>query len=267
MTKAADQGVATPRARQTKIAKLIPHPRNYRSHPQEQIDHIRASLREHGFYRNVVATSDLTILAGHGVVMAAEQEGMTSVPVIVIDTKPDSAQALKILAGDNFVAQMSEDDDAALRDILADLKVSDDLLGTGFDEVPNPFGPDSDDDGAPGKTYTKSVVAPTYEPKAEVAPDTGELFDSTVTQNLVDAILAEDLPDDVQQFLILAANRHTKFRFDRIAEFYAHAAPAVQRLMEDSALVIVDFDSAIKNGFVRLTERVEGLFKQDYPDA
>jgi hypothetical protein len=50
------------------IKELKPHPRNYRSHPEDQLVHLVNSIKQHGFYRNVVVAKDNTILAGHGVV-------------------------------------------------------------------------------------------------------------------------------------------------------------------------------------------------------
>lgn len=50
------------------IQTLKPHPRNYRTHPEDQIAHLIESISKHGFYRNVVIAKEGTILAGHGVV-------------------------------------------------------------------------------------------------------------------------------------------------------------------------------------------------------
>jgi len=83
----------------------------------------------------------------------------------------------------------------------------------------------------------------------------------------VEGITAVDLPDDVRDFLLNAAERHVQFNFQRVADFYAHAGPEVQELMEDSALVVVDFNKAIEGGFVKLTADIEAAFREDYPDA
>ena len=58
------------------IARLKAHPRNYKGHPTDQIEHLAQSLREHGWYRSVVTASDYTILAGHGIVAAATSIGL-----------------------------------------------------------------------------------------------------------------------------------------------------------------------------------------------
>jgi len=67
----------------------------------------------------------------------------------------------------------------------------------------------------------------------------------------------------VRDFLLAAAARHTVFDYGQIAEFYAAQPARVQRLMEASALVILDVDDAIANGFVRLMSTVEALEAED----
>lgn len=117
------------------IDLLRPHPQNYRSHPDDQLEHIKASIRANGFYRNVVAANDGTILAGHGVVEAARQLRIKTVPVIKLDVDRDSPDALKILTGDNEIARLGVIDDRALTEILKAVHESPQgLEGTGFDE-------------------------------------------------------------------------------------------------------------------------------------
>ena len=118
------------------IELLKPHPKNYRTHPEDQLAHLAHSIKEHGFYRNVVITTNGTILAGHGVVEAAKQIGLTHVPVVRLAIDPLSTKALKIVTGDNELSRLAGIDDRLLADILKDIK--DDalggLLGTGYDE-------------------------------------------------------------------------------------------------------------------------------------
>jgi hypothetical protein len=123
-----------PRAEFVPLADLHAHPRNYRQHPDDQLEHIMRSIREHGFYRNVVACTDGTILAGHGVAEAARRLKLESIPVISLAIQPNDPRALKILAGDNAIANLATDDDRMLTELLKQLSVEDDLLGTGFDD-------------------------------------------------------------------------------------------------------------------------------------
>lgn len=115
------------------VTSLRPHPRNYKAHPEDQLVHLVASIKANGFYRNVVIARDGTILAGHGVVQAATRMGLDHVPVVRLDIAPDEPRALKVLAGDNEIANLAEVDDRALTEMLKELlHSSEGLEGTGF---------------------------------------------------------------------------------------------------------------------------------------
>ena len=118
------------------VSGLKPHPKNYRKHPEDQIEHLTESIGEHGFYRNVVISKDGVILAGHGVVEAAKKMGMKEIPVVRLGVKSDDPRAIKVLVGDNEIGHLGEVDDRALSEILMELKDADvdNLLGTGYDE-------------------------------------------------------------------------------------------------------------------------------------
>jgi len=107
-------------------------------------------------------------------------------------------------------------------------------------------------------TYTREIKAPIYKPKGK-CPALSELLDRSKTDELQTEIRAAKLPAEVEQFLLMAAERHTRFNFASVAEWYCHATPQVQRLAERSALVIIDFDKAIENGFVSMTKMLTEL--------
>ncbi len=119
------------------VRDLVPHPRNYKQHPDDQIAHLMASIREHGLYRNIVVARDGTILAGHGVVQAVRTMGLETVPVVRLDMDAESPQALKVLAGDNEVQHLGEVDDRALSELLKEINetAAEGLLGTGYDAM------------------------------------------------------------------------------------------------------------------------------------
>lgn len=120
-----------------KLDQLHDHPKNYRAHPQDQIDHLAKSIKDHGFYKNVVLARDMTILAGHGAVKAARQVGLVEIPAAILDISPSSPQAMRILIGDNEIEHLADQDDRLLADLLKELHdtAPDNLLGTGFDEM------------------------------------------------------------------------------------------------------------------------------------
>lgn len=112
------------------------HPKNYREHTEDQLNHIVSSIEQNGIYKNVVVAKDNTILAGHGVVRAASSMGLRRIPVIRLNINPESTQALKILTGDNEISNLAIIDDRALTEMLKGIKEEDieGLIGSGFDE-------------------------------------------------------------------------------------------------------------------------------------
>jgi ParB-like chromosome segregation protein Spo0J len=119
---------------QKPISDLKPHPKNYKNHPADQVEHLKKSISDNGIYRNVITAKDGTILAGHGVVKAATELGLTSVPVVRLQISSSSIQATKLLTADNEVSHLGEVDDRALSNILKEIMEKDDLLGTGYDD-------------------------------------------------------------------------------------------------------------------------------------
>lgn len=111
--------------------------------------------------------------------------------------------------------------------------------------------------------YSAKIEAPVYEPK-NVKPHILELCDKSKTQRLLREIEQSNLPYDEKNFLIDAARRHNVFNYERIADYYAHATPEMQNLMERSALVIIDFEKAIQLGYVKLCEDIKTQYLEDY---
>lgn len=120
-----------------RLDDLSPHPRNYRAHPYDQAEHLKASLAEHGVYRPVVIARDGTILAGHGLVEAARLLGYADLPAVRLDLDADDPRAIKVLIGDNEISHLAESDDRALSELLREIGSVDleNLLGTGYDAM------------------------------------------------------------------------------------------------------------------------------------
>lgn len=110
--------------------------------------------------------------------------------------------------------------------------------------------------------YTKKINIPVYEP-SERKPELKELCDTSKRDELVAQIDKTNIPSEVKRFLKLAAERHNVFNYEKIADFYAQADADVQDLMERLALVIIDFDKAIENGFVRLSEELAQQYEDE----
>ena len=114
-------------------AKLLPYARNARTHSDDQVAQIAASIAEFGFTNPILAGSDGIIVAGHGRLAAAQKLGLEIVPVVVLDhLSPTQRRALVI--ADNRIAENAGWDDAMLRIELEALQLEGfDLDITGFD--------------------------------------------------------------------------------------------------------------------------------------
>ncbi|MDD2926368.1 site-specific DNA-methyltransferase [Rhodoferax sp.] len=113
--------------------KLLPYARNARTHSEDQVAQIAASIVEFGFTNPILAGSDGIIVAGHGRLTAAQKLGLEVVPVVVLDHLTPTQRRALIIA-DNRIAENAGWDDAMLRVELDALRDDDfDLSLTGFD--------------------------------------------------------------------------------------------------------------------------------------
>ncbi|MBI2746019.1 MAG: site-specific DNA-methyltransferase [Burkholderiales bacterium] len=114
-------------------AKLLPYARNARTHSDDQVAQIAASIAEFGFTNPILAGSDGVIVAGHGRLAAAQKLGMAVVPVVVLDHL-SATQRRALVIADNRIAENGGWDDAMLRIEIASLQDDDfDVSLTGFD--------------------------------------------------------------------------------------------------------------------------------------
>ena len=113
--------------------KLVPYARNARTHSEEQVAQIAASIVEFGFTNPILAGSDGVIVAGHGRLAAAQKLGLDTVPVVVLDHLTPTQRRALIIA-DNRIAEKAGWDDAMLRIELQSLQEDGFNLDiTGFD--------------------------------------------------------------------------------------------------------------------------------------
>ena len=116
------------------INKLIPYVNNARTHNAEQINKLRSSLREFGFINPVIIDRDYNVIAGHGRIMAAKEEGIKEVPCVFVDYLTEAQKKAYIIA-DNRMALDAGWDEELLKVEIEALQAEDFDLGlTGFDE-------------------------------------------------------------------------------------------------------------------------------------
>ena len=109
--------------------------------------------------------------------------------------------------------------------------------------------------------YTKKIDVPQYAPSEE-KPRIESLIDYEKYSKLLANINKSNVSEEEKKFLKYAAARHIVFRYSLIADYYAHASKEMQELMEQSALVILDIDDAVANGYVKLSKDIRKILEQ-----
>lgn len=197
-------------------------------------------------------TGELIIIAGNQRYEACIALGIKQVPTFLIENLTEERER-EIIIRDNV--NNGEWDMQKLMSWNID-KLNDWGIDMNFDIEPE----------STGTEYTKKIEAPVYEPKKESAPHIMELTDTSKYNQLIDRIHSANIPDEVKHFLKIAASRHIVFDYGEIAEYYAHATKEIQQLMEDSALVIIDYDKAIENGYTKLKNDIYDVMLEDTDD-
>lgn len=212
--------------------------------------------------RPIVVNEDNIVLGGNMRYKACQQAGLKEVYIIKAEDLTEEQQKEFLIKDNSSYGQWdwevlaNEWDHQQLDDWALDLP----LAGSDDAEF---FGTEEESDE---EAYTKKIDAPEYEPQGD-KPEFEELFNEDKTKDLIDKIGSANISKQDKRFLTKAAQRHIIFNYSKIAEFYCHADKEVQELMEDSALIIIDFKKAIQQGYVTLNEQITEQYLKDFGDA
>ena len=210
------------------IEGFSPNPKNPKKHTKKQLEHIRNSILHFGFLDPIgVWGKDHVVVEGHG-----------------------RLEALKQLVQDGKIRIPAEGVPCIMLDHLSKRDRDAYMLEHNQSTMETPW----DDD------------IPQYEVRGEI-PNFADMLDSGRTDELIREIEASGVTQDEKNFLVQAARRHNVFNYRAIAEYYAQATPEMQRLMEHSALVIIDVDDAIALGYAKLNGTIRDMIGEDGGDA
>jgi hypothetical protein len=239
------------------ISTLESDPNNARKHSDKNLKAIVESLQKFG-QRKPIVVHGTTVIAGNGTLEAAKTLGWSYIEVAKAPADWDLATAKAFAIADNRTAELAEWDTPVLMEQLLEMEENGwDLSEFGFDdaametfkEALEPF---------QQQEYSNKMDIPQYQIVGD-EPIISALANYTKTDQLKTEIIKADLPAELTDFLLAAADRHTVFDYGAIAEFYPHQTPEVQRLMEESALVIIDAGDAIRNGYANFLTTIEEL--------
>lgn len=253
-----------------KLSELTPNtgqipglPSNPRQWTKSDVDKIAKSLKETPELfeaRPIIAVpygGQYVILGGNLRYEGARKNKDKEAPVCVIPEGTPVEKMKEIVIKDNGSFGAWD------YDSLANEWDNLDLVGWGVPawETPNEDGPIPPVDELENP-YSTKMEAPIYEIRGE-QPDESELVDTGKVDELLEHIEAADVPERVKAFLRVCAYRHAVIDFENMAEYYAHAPKEVQELMEENALVIIDFDKAVENGFVRMSKDLDAIYAKN----
>ena len=247
-----------------KVEELIPYINNPRNN-NDAVDKVAASIKEFGFKVPIVIDKDNVVVTGHTRLLASKKLGLEEVPCIIADDlSPAQIKAFRI--ADNKVSEYAQWDEDMLKVELEELEEMNfdlDSVSIDFSDFDMALDLEDTEEGQEQEEniYTKEINIPQYEITGE-CPKLEELVNEEKTKSLIERIEKSDIPNDIKEFLIKASYRHLAFNYQNVAEYYAHADKEVQELMEESALVIIDYNDAIRNGYVQIKKAIDSIVEE-----
>ncbi len=245
------------------ISNLAFDPNNARKHSAQNLKAIASSLEKFGQRKPVVVHNGV-IIAGNGTVEAARSLKWTEITITEVPSDWDIATAKAFAIADNRTAELAEWDTPVLVEQLLEMEDEGwDLKEFGFDDgIMDSLQKEANEAKEAQQEYSNKMNIPQYEIVGE-EPALSELYNASKAESLKQQIAEAHLPNDIKEFLLIAANRHVQFDYRQIAEFYPHQSFEIQKLMEESALVIIDADDAIRNGYANFLTTITELEELD----
>lgn len=215
-------------------------------------------------------TGELIIVSGNQRYEIAKKLGMKEVPTELLrvieggvsrmPTEQEEDEAiirLNVNNGDWNYDMLSNWDKTSIIDWMSDDKIIEEISWNNEDDEESEHEEDE---------YSKKIEAPIYDVKNE-KPNISSLYNTEKSESLIAKIWESNLDDDEKEFLIKASYRHNIFEYWNIADYYAHSSKEFQELAEQSALVIIDFDKAIEDGYVKLSNNMKKLYTNEHPNG
>lgn len=158
------------RMEQWEVDKLISYDKNSRTHSEEQIAQIAASIEEFGFLNPILVDGrDSTMIAGHGRLMAAKKMGLAKVPVVVFDHLSDAQRRAYVIADNKLALSAGWDEEVLAAELTLLIDEGFGLELTGFSDeefsdlvertTPEQAPPSGDDDAIP-ETPAEPITKP-----------------------------------------------------------------------------------------------------------
>ena len=255
-------------SKRIKITEYLPDDKNFNKHTNYGMSLLQKSIEKVGVIESITVSEDDKIISGNArqekfievfgddiEPIIVESDGKRPVVIKRTDIKSGTKEFTEAAILANTVSTKNINLD---HDLIQEIAVEEfDIEELGVDI----YTEDVNDDSKLNEKYTqKNTESIFYEP-SETKPEIKELFDDSKTEELLERIkLIKN--DEVRYFLEKAAQRHTKFNFDKIADFYSNEEDEeVREAFIDSVLVICDLDRAIENGTIEINKFIDKLIE------
>ena len=233
------------------ISKLKPATYNPRQINKKQYSDLKKSIEKFDLVDPIIVNKDYTVIGGHQRLKICKELKYKDVDCVILDLSKEEERELNI--------RLNKSGGDFDMDILANEFDIDDLVDWGVAHIDLGLNIDKLNENP----YTDKVDSPTYKASNE-KPSIKELYDMSKTNELIKKIKNSNIDKQDKDFLIKSAQRHIIFNYAKIADYYVHSNKEVQELMEDSALIIIDFNKAIKQGYVRLNSEITDQYLEEY---
>lgn len=232
------------------IGKLVPYVNNARTHSPEQINKLRSSLREFGFINPVIIDRDFGVIAGHGRILAAKEEGIKEVPCVFADHLTEAQKKAYIIADNRMAMDAGWDEELLRVEIEALQAEAFDLSLTGFDEkeLSDLFKDDADvqeddfdvDAELEKPTFSKSGDVWTLGRHRLVCGDStkAETFD-TLMQGRKANLVVTDPPYNVNYEGTAGKIKNDNLADEKFYQFLFDAFSNIEKVMADDASIYV----------------------------
>ena len=232
------------------IGKLVPYVNNARTHSPEQINKLRSSLREFGFINPVIIDRDFGVIAGHGRILAAKEEGIAEVPCVFADHLTEAQKKAYIIADNRMAMDAGWDEELLRVEIEALQAQAFDLSLTGFDEkeLSDLFKDDADvqeddfdvDAELEKPTFSKSGDVWTLGRHRLVCGDStkAETFD-TLMQGRKANLVVTDPPYNVNYEGTAGKIKNDNLADEKFYQFLFDAFSNIENVMADDASIYV----------------------------
>ena len=225
--------------------------KNPRKITKEAFAKLKERITKRGFHDVLKLDIDDTVLSGNRRQDALNDLKIEKVNVLVPNRKLTDKER------DEIALESNKNDGTWDFDMLANEFELETLQDIGFSD--GELGIELSEENP----YTKKIEAPIYKPE-NTKPPIKELYDKERYAKLISEIRNSSLSQEEKDFLEMSATRHVVFNYQKIADFYAHSSKECQNLMENSALVIIDFEKAVELGYVNLSEEISNQYMEEH---